>query len=458
MEEHHNTIIIGGGISGLSLAHRLRQSQDDVLVLEASDHPGGHIRTEEHDGYLCDCGPNGFLDREPKMLEWVEDLGLTGDLIQANEAAAKRFLLLNDNLVELVGPPAFLFSRMLSPMGRARLLCEPLIPAKRTDTPESIWDFAARRIGPQAADNLVSAMVLGVYGGDAKNLSLQHCFPRMAAMERDHGGLFKAMLAKRKEGAGTGSAMGPGGTLTTFNGGIGTLAKRAADSLGDTLRTNAPVQSIQRDNAAYRIQLQDGSTLEAKQVILATPAFTAAEILQDLDPTLSRALASIEYAPIAVLCTGYPRADIPHDLDGFGYLVPPNQKKGVLGCIWSSSVFPASAPKGKVLLRTMIGGALDPTAPSENDEQLLERIRRDVHAPLGIDRDPEMLRIYRHERGIPQYGLKHGEVLREIDAAQARNPGLFITGNAYRGISMNDCVVEAYRLATRMSAATVESA
>ena len=447
-----STVVIGGGISGLCLAHRLVRAHglDDLVVLEASDYAGGHVRTEEVDGYLFDRGPNGFLDREPLMLEWVEELGLTDELVQANEASARRFLLLKDRLAELVGPPAFMFSRVLSPMGRARLLREPLVRARGDGAPESVWDFAARRIGPEAADTLVSAMVLGVYGGDAKKLSLEHCFPRMAAMEREHGGLFRAMLAKRKEGAGRGSAMGPGGTLTTFNGGIGTLVKRAAEALGDCVRCNARVDSIAEADHGYRLQLEGGETLESDKVVLALPAFVAAELTRAFDTTLSEALALIVYAPIAVVCTGYDTADVAHDLDGFGYLVPPNQGKGVLGCIWTSSVFPQTAPEGKVLLRTLIGGALDPGAVSESDEPLLERVRRDVHAFLGISTEPELMRIYRHERGIPQYGLNHGEILQEIDAAEARHPGLFLTGNAYYGISMNDCIASAYRLAQRM--------
>ncbi|MCH7910842.1 MAG: FAD-dependent oxidoreductase, partial [Candidatus Hydrogenedentes bacterium] len=118
--------------------------------------------------------------------------------------------------------------------------------------------------------------------------------------------------------------------------------------------------------------------------------------------------------------------------------------------IWSSSLFPQTTPEGKVLLRTMIGGALEPDAAGLSDEELLERVRRDVHQVLGISGEPEMLRIYRHPQGIPQYGLNHSEILQEIEAAEARHPGLYLTGNAYYGISMNDCVVAAYSLAKRI--------
>ncbi len=459
MTEQIQTAVIGGGISGLCLAHRLVHGygQEDVVVLEASDYAGGHIRTDEVDGYLLDWGPNGFLDREPLMLEWVEELGLSGSLIRANEAAARRFLLMDDQLRELRPPPAFLFSRVLSPLGIARLLREPFVPAKRDDTPESIWAFAARRIGPEAADTLVSAMVLGVYGGDAKKLSLEHCFPRMAAMEREHGGLFRAMLAKRKGGAGTGSAMGPGGTLTTFNGGVGTLVKRATEALGDRVRTNAPVESIEQTDDGYQVRIEGGETLLSKEVVLALPAFAATKLSSAFDQTLSRALASIVYSPIAVVCTGYDSAEVQHDMDGFGYLVPPNQQRGVLGCIWTSSVFPQTRPDGKIQLRTMIGGALDPGAAALSDEELLDRVRSDVHQVLGISGEPEMLRIFRHPLGIPQYGLNHSGILKEIAAAEARHPGLYMTGNAYYGISMNDCVVAAYSIAKRMRG-TVDAA
>ena len=162
------------------------------------------------------------------------------------------------------------------------------------------------------------------------------------------------------------------------------------------------------------------------------------------------ALRRIEYASIVAVCTGFSRGQVAHDLNGFGYLVPPSQAQAVLGCIWASSVFPQCAPEGKVLLRTMIGGALHPEAVDLNDEEIMALVDREVHGLLGVSGEPEIVRIYRHARGIPQYGLHHGEVLEAIAAAEARHPGLYLTGNAYRGIAMNDCVARAYALVERM--------
>ena len=214
--------VLGGGVTGLCAAHYLSKAfgPDNVRLLEASDYVGGTTRTENIEGFLCDWGPNGFLNREPLTLDWIDDLELSPELVTANEAAAHRFILKNDRLMEVVGPPKFLVSPLLSAKGRARLLCEPLIKSKSNDDVETIWNFAARRIGREAADIMVSAMVLGVYGGDAKQLSLAHCFPRMAAMEKEHGTLFKALLAKRRQTS-TASPMRPSCVFTTFQQFIG---------------------------------------------------------------------------------------------------------------------------------------------------------------------------------------------------------------------------------------------
>lgn len=450
--DRYHTIVIGGGISGLCTAHRLTQllPNEPIRLIEASDYLGGHVRTECVDGYRCDWGPNGFLDREPKMLDWVAQLGLEDEIVQAEESAARRYLLLRDRLIEIAPPPGFFFAPLLSIPGRLRLFAEPFIPARRNGAPESIYDFAARRIGKQAADTLISAMVLGVFGGDAKELSLQHCFPRMAAMEREHGSLFRAMRARRKETVAderSGGPSGPGGVLTSFQTGIGRIVERAAEVLGDAARPNTAAERIEKSPNGFQVVTRAGETMTARHVVLALPAYCAADIVRTMAPDLAAALDRIRYASLAVVCTGFRQDRIGFDLDGFGYLVPPKEGRETLGCLWSSSVFPTCAPEGAALLRTMLGGALHPDTIDHSDEELLDIVRKDVFRILRIDGEPEMLRIFRHKRAIPQYGLHHGEVLSAVDKAEAVFPGLYVTGNAFRGIGMNDCVAEACRVA-----------
>ncbi len=453
---HHETkiAVLGGGVTGLCTAHYLAKAygRDAVLLLEASDYVGGTTRTDAVDGFLLDWGPNGFLDREPLTLEWVEELGLTGQLVRADESAARRFIMKNDKLVEILPPPKFLLTSLLSLPGRARLMCEPLIRGKKDDTPETIWDFAARRIGKEAADTLVGPMVSGVFGGDAKQLSLAHCFPRMAAMERDYGSLLKALIAKKKENSAA-SPVGPSGVLTSFQDGIGYLPEQAAAQLGDRALANMRATSLAKANGSYQIRCEDGTTVDAQAVVVATPAFTASGIVADLDPALAKTLDAVAYANIAVVCTAFPRDAVGHDLDGFGFLVPRTQQKRILGCLWTSSIFPHQAPEGHVLLRTMIGGYTDPDAIDLTDGQFMDLLRRELYPLLQIEGEPELLSVFRHRRGIPQYLLHHGDCLANVEAAEAAHQGLVFAGNAYRGVGLNDCVVSAQRAVRQVSAA-----
>ena len=448
MTDSYKTLIIGGGITGCCAAYYAmqRDGADNVLLLEASDTLGGTAQTEQVDGFTCEMGPNGFLDKEPKTLEWVSDLGLDEQLVRANTAAARRFIFRHGQLHELKPPPAFLFGGPLSIQGRLRLCGEPLIPQRVSEEEESIWDFAARRIGAEAADTLVAPMVSGIYGGDAKQLDLASCFPKMAAMEAQHGGLFKAMMAKKKEKKpGGGSAMGPGGTLTSFGGGIATLMNRAGEVLGNCVRKEMPVTAIEASDAGYTVRTASGDTFQAESVIVAAPTYAASGMVKELDAELATVLAEVPYASMAVVCWAYNREDVGHDLHGFGFLVPRTQEKRILGCIWTSTLFPGRAPEGKVLLRTMIGGAGDPDAVGESDDTLLDTLRKELFPILDIKADPVMHRVYRYEQAIPQYTFGHQTRLRAIEAAEERHPGLRFAGNAYRGVGLNDCVVSALR-------------
>jgi oxygen-dependent protoporphyrinogen oxidase len=443
--------VVGAGVSGLCAATLLAESLGDeaVLVLDASDAAGGYARTDTDEGFLCDRGPNGFLDKEPLMFAWINKLGIYEQMVRANKAAERRFLLKNGRLIQMRPPPGFLLSPLLTVKGRARLLCEPFIKRKPNNKPETIWEFAARRIGPEAADTLVGTMVSGVFGGDAKKLSLEHCFPRMAAMERDHGGLVRAMFAKKRGGSG-GSAMGPGGALMSFAGGIGTLTDAAMGRISNRVRLRHRAQKISRTKTGYRISVAGKPDVVARFVVLALPASAAGALVVELDVEMGSALGSIPHAPMAVLCTGYREEDVGRDRRGFGFLVPRDQGKRALGCLWSSSIFPRTAPEGWVLLRTMYGGYTDPQAVKLSDEELLEYLANEIHPLMKIKRAPEFVRIYRHSVGIPQYMLNHGRILETLEAAEQRHPGLVLAGNAYRGVSLNDCVRSGFRAAERL--------
>jgi oxygen-dependent protoporphyrinogen oxidase len=445
--------IIGGGISGLTALHFLRTRCQDRFaptLFEKEDRLGGTIGTDRINGFQTDWGPNGFLDKVPLTLQVVSELGFTDQLDPANPRAEKRFIFRHGRLNEITpSPPKFLTSPLLSPPGRLRLIAEPFIKQKKDELDESVFDFAARRIGKEAATTLIVPMVSGIFGGDAKKLSLKACFPVMVEMEREHGSLFKALLARKKAGSKGGPA-GPSGRLTSFKGGLYALIERYRDKYGEFIKPAAPVESISRSENSFALSFADGSADTYDAVICATPAFVAAEILRELNADIASLLDSIPYASIAVVSLGYNRSQIGHPVDGFGFLVPRVEKPRILGSIWTSSIFSDRAPEDMVLFRTMIGGATDAEAVHLSDGSLLDIVTSELTPILRIDGSPVFYRVFKYPQGIPQFILGHPEKIRQLEALCAKYPGLHLVGNAYEGIGLNDCVLRADKIVTRL--------
>jgi protoporphyrinogen/coproporphyrinogen III oxidase len=454
-------LIIGGGISGLTVAYAsgLYNRAGSCELWECSDRLGGTIGTDRVDGYSVDWGPNGFLDREPLTLRLVDDIGLRDQLEPANLKSTKRFIVKGGRLHPVpFSPLKMLSTGLLSPLERARVFCEPFISPRRQDDDESVFDFAARRIGRAAAETFVDPMVSGVYGGLARELSLPSCFPIMREMEIRYGGLVKALISRQlekrrlrnKENAPkkkSGGPAGPAGHLTSFRSGVDLLIRQLGDRLSPVIKMNRRIVSIRRNDDAWEITDQAGLAVRARKVVIACPAHSATLLMKDFDPELSRAFEAIPYAPIIVVATGHRREDIQHPLDGFGFLIPRTQGMRTLGSIWTSSIFMERAPDGCVQFRSMLGGAGDPSVMELSDDNLWETLRSELGPLIGIRKDPAFIRIYRWEQGIPQYKIGHRERRARIERLVARHPGLFITGNAYYGVSLNDCVKMAYRVA-----------
>jgi protoporphyrinogen/coproporphyrinogen III oxidase len=456
-----DVLIIGGGISGLTVAHDsgLYERTGSWELWERADRLGGTIGTDRSDGYSVDWGPNGFLDREPLTLRLVDDLGLREHLEPANAKSSKRFIVKHGKLHPVPFSPIMMMTTgLLRPMEKARVFCEPFIPARRGDYDESIFDFVTRRIGRAAAETFVDPMVSGVFGGLARELSLPACFPIMREMENRHGSLVKALIARqmrkrRSLDSGTGARQksggpaGPAGHLTSFHGGLDCLIQKLENRMGVSVRKNRRVVKICRKEDSWEVIDHAGSAVRTRKLVIACPVFEAASFVNDFDPELSRAFLSIPYAPIAVVATGHRREDIRHGLDGFGFLIPRNQGMRTLGSIWTSSIFQNRAPEGYVQFRSMFGGAGDHEAVSLSDDQLSDIIRKELDPLIGIKKDPEFMKVYRWKQGIPQFTLGHRERRARIEALTARHPGLFVTGNAFYGVGLNDCVKMANRIA-----------
>ena len=444
------TVIAGGGISGLSLAYFLKAGGIEATVLEAAPKPGGKIRTEKAQGFLCEWGVNGFLDNKPKTLELAGTLSLK--VLRSSDAARKRFVLKGGRLRKIPdGPGEFLTSQVLSPVGKLRLLLEPFIKPNPND--ETLAGFAKRRLGKEAFENMIDPMASGVYAGDPEKMSVESCFPRIKAVEKKYGSLIKGLIAIGKEAKKTGKGKvgpGPGGTLTSFSGGMEEIIIALRAALGDNVIVNSRAVSLDKTGDEYRIQLADGSSVEAEKIVLACPAYETAGILRGMDKGLSSLLSGIEYPPVSVICLGFARQKISCPVDSFGFLVPFKERKNILGVLFDSSIFPERAPEGQVLLRIMAGGARMGNIAMLDDEKLLDTVMGDLGAILGLKATPDFVRIFRHEKAIPQYAMGHLDRLSEIDSITGGHRGLYLAGNAYRGIALNDCIENSAQLAGRI--------
>ena len=454
-------IVVGGGISGLATAYMLREKarangvEVEITLLEKEPRVGGKIWSIKDDDYLCEWGPNGFLDSKPQTLDLCRQLGAADLLLRSNNNARKRFIYADGMLHSLPeNGPSFIKSKLISWPGKFRLAMELFAAKAPEGGDETLAAFARRRLGNEALQKLIAPMVSGIFAGDPETMSLKSCFPRIAELESEYGSLIMAMikLAKKKKqevaaGKAVSSAAGPGGILTSFRGGIQTVTDILAEKLGKAVITRQAALKVSKvGNSQFRVETES-CELEADVVVLATPADVSAGIVRELDTFVNHVLQTIPYASMTVACFGYEKGKIRYDLSGFGYLIPKEERMNTLGTLWDSSIFAQRAPAGKVLLRSMLGGACFPKYINLSDAEITNRVQDDLKKIMGITAPPSFVRIFRHEKAIPQYTVGHGERLANLGAKLKEHPGLFLTGNAYRGIGLNDCVAAADRCA-----------
>jgi oxygen-dependent protoporphyrinogen oxidase len=450
-------IIVGAGVAGLSTAFLIREktrkigSNVDIVILEAKSYAGGSTRTDLVDGYTCEWGPNGFLDNEPLTLKLVKMLGMEDRLIHANEASSRRFIYHSGRMREIaLNPAKFLKSDIVSLPVKLRMALEYFIPARRNGDDETVYEFGRRRLGAGFAKYLLDPMVSGIFAGNTKELSLKAVFPKMVEMEKEYGGLFKAMFARQKEarkkGKNQAGPAGPGGTLHTFKYGMGELTGTLADNLKTDLRLSTPVKSIVKGNGKFKV-ITETDEIEADNLVLACPSYEASRIIKDVDKKVARYLDEIEFAPVDVVCHGFNSENVGRSVDGFGVLVPRSEGIRSLGTLWSDSIFPGQAPDGYRLFRTILGGACDPEIVNLGDDTLSDTAKNDLSRLIDVTNEPHFTKVFRHPRGIAQYTIGHLNRVAATEQMERDLTGLYFTGVSYRGVSVNGCIKDAFRVA-----------
>ncbi|MFL5318377.1 MAG: protoporphyrinogen oxidase [Myxococcaceae bacterium] len=442
--------IVGGGVSGLSLAYELLERGKSVVLLESSGRPGGLVGSRTEGGFLVETGPNSILDREPAMRALVSSLGLQSRMRPASTVSKRRFVFLNGGVREVPGsPPAMIKSNVLSFGGKLRAMLEPFSGRGPADEDESLASFARRHLGKEATEKLVDAVQIGIFAGDPERLSASAAFPRLWELEQQHRSLVLGAMRSRKKGA------GPPGAMFTFDSGLQALTDELAIRVGDSLKLHAEVRALDcTEQDGWRLIVNERGReehLEAEQLVLATPSYVASKLLHRLHPDLASELNEIQFAAVTVVNIGFAKSDLPAPVEGFGYLIPERERRKMLGAIYSSSVFPHRAPEEMILFTCLVGGARHPELAAQDDGGLLRDVRGELALALGVNADPKFVEIIRWPKAIPQYNVGHEARLMRMEKLVAQLPGLHLHGQSYRGVGLNDCVRASAGLAARIA-------
>jgi len=457
-------VVIGGGISGLAAAHRLleltAQSQTpiEIVLLEASERLGGTVRTTQRDGFLLEGGPDSFISEKPEALALATRIGLASRVIETNPAHRRSFVVRDGKLhavpegFQLLAPSRFwpfVTTPIFSWAGKARMALDLLLPRHKGmngSDEESLAQFVRRRLGREALERMAQPMVGGIYTADPELLSLRATMPRFLEMERKHRSLIRAMWKQRGSQSASASSGTSGvryGLFLSFDKGMMVLVDAIASRLNRvSVRLNTRVNSVGFDapTRKWSIVIQSGKALSADAVCLALPAYSAANLLRQEDAQLAQELNAIPYASTATINMAYRRTDIPHPLDGFGFVVPLIEKRATLACTFSSIKFAERAPTDLTLLRAFVGGALQPEMFELDEDEIVARVRDDLRSLLGVEESPLFIHMEKWPRSMAQYHLGHIDRIKKIDRRLSLLPGLKLAGNAYSGAGIPDCV------------------
>jgi oxygen-dependent protoporphyrinogen oxidase len=448
-------VVVGGGVTGLAAAHRAvelareRGIAFDLTLIEARDRLGGTIASERADGFLVEAGPDSFLSEKPWALALCRRLGVEDRLVRTDDRFRKVFVWYGGRLhplpdgFQLLAPTAmlpFATSSLFSLPGKLRMALDVVLPRGGGDD-ESLGAFVRRRLGAEALERVAQPLVAGIYTADPDDLSLTATMPRFIELEKNNRSIILGLRRALRRAPLPGTSGARWSLFVTFAGGmeelITTLAARlpaGAAALGQRVR------ALERAGARWRVTTDEGAVFAADRVILATEAHATARLTRYLDPSLATLLEEIPYSSAATLSLGYRRADVPHPLDGFGFVVPRSEGRALLAGTFSSVKYPGRAPEGHVLIRGFLGGMLNAAVLSEDDGALVARARAELRAALGITAEPVLTRLHRWPASMPQYRVGHLTRVETIERAAAALPGLALAGAAYRGVGIADCV------------------
>jgi oxygen-dependent protoporphyrinogen oxidase len=442
-------LIIGGGIAGLSTAYFLEQIASDakvevqIRILERTERLGGKICTVHDRGFLMEGGPDSFLVQKPWAAELCRELGLADELVPANTEEKQVYQLRNGQLVpypdgfRIAVPSAwgpFLRSPLLSWRGKARVALERMVKRRPGLEDESVSSFLRRRIGREAAETLAEPLMSGIHAADPEQLSIRTTWPQLVEMERTSGSLLRG-TAEREEAR---SKDGSRAMFESLRGGVGALVDALRGRIQGEILTGASAGPVRKDGDRFEV---DGRAADA--VVVATPAFEAATLLRTISAPLSADLDAMRYVSTASVSLGYRAEDVRRELDAYGFIVPASEGRPITACTWVSTKFAGRAPQDHVTLRAFMGRDGQEPDLARTDAELNRTVCSELSEILGIEAEPVAARVFRWPRGNPQYDVGHLDRVARIEDQAESIPGLFLTGSAYWGGSVPDCIFQA---------------
>jgi protoporphyrinogen/coproporphyrinogen III oxidase len=449
----------------LATAHALMERAEHkgltirCTLLESSSVWGGKIVTHKTGDLLTEAGPDSFLSIKPEGLQLVEKLGLTEHVINTNETGKKAFVYFRGRLRELpeglvaitpgqIGP--FLKSGLLSWGGVARMGMDLVLPANRASSDESLASFIRRRFGQQAFERLMEPLMAGIYAGDAEEMSVRATFPRFIELEQAHGSVLRGMMSARSHRNGRDTGGSRRTMFVSLKHGLEELVTALVRRLSDrgvTLRLGVAAESLrvrshQLGRWTYDVILQGGSAISADSLVLAIPAYVAGDLLRPLTPIAAGILQMIPYASTATIALAYPASVVGGAVQGFGFVVPRIEKRDLIAATWTSLKWPHRAPPDRLMVRGYVGGVGRESILELDDAAIVGRVRTELKQICGITAEPTYVEVNRWLNAMPQYRLGHLERLAEAESALSRYGGVALTGSAYRGVGIPDCIRE----------------
>jgi len=435
----HDTLIIGGGLSGLAAAHFLRRLAPShrLVILEASQRPGGVIKSHKRDSFLSEQGPHGFLDNCPESQEMLQALNLDRERVVAPLAQHVRYVYLHGRLNLIPQSPGkIIMAPLISWPAKLRLIAE--LWQKPLPDDATVAEWVERRFGKELLP-YTDAVFTGTWAGDYEKLRLAAVMPGLRALEVTHGSVTRGLLhiMRQKKAVGEKARMP---AMTSFPGGMERLPERLAEDFipAGELLTDCPALAIGRDNGLWRARTAGGDFM-AHSLVIALPVNTALRLLRGYAET---PVEAIPEAFIKNVVTAFAGQKLP---PGFGYLAPEVEKRYTLGSLFSSNMFAGRAPAGHILCETLVGGRRHLERYEEEDS--LTPALAEMSHTLGLSGQPVYTETLRSLGGIPQLEEDADKLLAWHDRLVAKNPGLFVCGFGWNGIGVNDMIKAAKAVA-----------